>query len=98
MSECKDLTFSEIDDDFYPCFRIGVAAGKTGGTAPAAMNAANEVAVLAFLDRKINFPQISDIVDSVVKAHAVKPNPSLQDVLHADGWARKKTGELIAHL
>jgi 1-deoxy-D-xylulose-5-phosphate reductoisomerase len=98
MSECKDLTFSEIDDDLYPCFRIGVAAGKTGGTAPAAMNAANEVAVLAFLGRKISFPQISDIVDSVVKAHSLKPNPSLQDVLDADGWARKKAGELIEHL
>ncbi len=98
MPECKDLTFSQIDDDFYPCFKIGVDAGKKGGTAPAAMNAANEFAVLAFLDKKIDFLQISEIVDSVIKAHFVEPNPSLQDILDADEWARKKAAELIEDL
>ena len=96
MAECKDLTFSEIDEDFYPCFKIGLDAGKTGGTAPAVMNGANEVAVIAFLRKKIKFLQIPQIVDSVVKAHSVEANPSLQDVLNADAWARKKAQELIA--
>lgn len=96
MPECQDLTFREIDEDFYPCFKIGLDAGKTGGTAPAVMNAANEVAVLAFLDKKVKFLQISEIVGSVVKAHSVEPNPSLRDVLNADVWARRKAQELIA--
>jgi 1-deoxy-D-xylulose-5-phosphate reductoisomerase len=96
MHECKDLTFREIDEHFYPCFRIGLDAGKTGGTAPAVMNAANEVAVLAFLGKKINFLQISEIVKSVVEAHSVMPKPSLQDILKADAWARKEAQELVA--
>ncbi len=98
MTECQDLTFWEIDEDFYPCFKIGLEAGKIRGTAPAVMNAANEVAVLAFLERKIEFLQIPEIVDSVVKAHSVEPKPSLQDVLKADTWAREKAQELIAGL
>lgn len=95
ISECQDLTFREIDEDFYPCFKIGLDAGKIGGTAPAVMNAANEVAVLAFLDKKIEFLRISEIVDSVVKAHSVEPKPILRDVLNADTWARGKAQELI---
>ena len=96
VHKCKDLTFREIDEEFYPCFKIGLDAGKSGGTAPAVMNAANEVAVLAFLDKKIKFLQISEIVGSVVKVHSVEPNPSLRDVLNADVWARRKAHELIA--
>jgi 1-deoxy-D-xylulose-5-phosphate reductoisomerase len=60
------------------------------------MNAANEVAMSAFLDKKIKFLQISEIVDSVVKAHSVSRNPSLRDVLNADAWARKKAQELVS--
>jgi len=96
VHKCKDLTFREIDEEFYPCFKIGLDAGKSGGTAPAVMNAANEVAVLAFLDKKVRFLQISEIVESIVKAHSVKSNPSLRDVLNADMWARKKAQELVS--
>jgi 1-deoxy-D-xylulose-5-phosphate reductoisomerase len=94
MADCKDLTFREIDTDFYPCFRIGIDAGRLGGTAPAVMNAANEVAVLAFLQSDISFPEIAVIVDTVVKAHQVKEQPSLQDILDADAWARKEARKL----
>jgi 1-deoxy-D-xylulose-5-phosphate reductoisomerase len=96
VANCQDLTFREIDEEFYPCFKIGVNAGKTGGTAPAVMNAANEVAMTAFLDKKIKFLQISQIVDSVVKAHSVERNPSLRDVLNADEWARNKAQKLVS--
>jgi 1-deoxy-D-xylulose-5-phosphate reductoisomerase len=96
VANCQDLTFREIDEEFYPCFKIGVNAGKTGGTAPAVMNAANEVAMTAFLDKKIKFLQISQIVDSVVKAHSVERNPSLRDVLNADAWARNNAQKLIS--
>jgi 1-deoxy-D-xylulose-5-phosphate reductoisomerase len=96
VANCQDLTFREIDEELYPCFTIGVNAGKTGGTAPAVMNAANEVAMTAFLDKKIKFLQISQIVDSVVKAHSVERNPSLRDVLNADAWARNNAQKLIS--
>jgi 1-deoxy-D-xylulose-5-phosphate reductoisomerase len=96
VANCQDLTFREIDEEFYPCFTIGVNAGKTGGTAPAVMNAANEVAMTAFLDKKIKFLQISQIVDSVVKAHSVERNPSLRDVLNADACARNNAQKLIS--
>ena len=95
MAECEDLTFRKIDVDFYPCFQIGVNAGKVGGTAPAVMNAANEVAVLAFLNGDVPFPEISSIVNSVVTAHSVKQNPSLEDILDADTWARQETHKRI---
>jgi 1-deoxy-D-xylulose-5-phosphate reductoisomerase len=58
------------------------------------MNAANEVAVLAFLQSDIAFPEIAVIVDTVVKAHQVKEQPSLQDILDADAWARKEARKL----
>lgn len=90
MANCEALTFRPIDTDFYPCFQIGVDAGRIGGTAPAVMNAANEVAVSAFLEGLISFPQIAGIVRSVVAAHTVKESPSLDDILDADGWARNE--------
>ena len=95
MTECQDLTFRAIDEDFYPCFKMGLDAGKTGGTAPAAMNAANEIAVLAFLEGRITFLQIPEIVEGVVKVHSVKQHPSLQEILEADAWARQKAEELV---
>jgi 1-deoxy-D-xylulose-5-phosphate reductoisomerase len=98
MATCGDLTFRAIDPAFYPCFKIGVEAGKTGGTAPAAMNAANEVGVLAFLEERIAFTHIETIVRSVVKSHRVTKDPSLQDILDADAWARKKAERLTTTL
>jgi len=95
ISECKQLTFGEIDKDFYPCFKIGIDAGKIGGTAPTVMNAVNEVAVSAFLQKRINFLQISKIVESVLAEHSAESNPLLQDVLNADAWARRRGQEAI---
>jgi 1-deoxy-D-xylulose-5-phosphate reductoisomerase len=92
---CQDLTFKEIDEDFYPCFRIGLDAGIKGGTAPVVMNAANEVAVFAYLGKKIKYLQIPETVDAVVKAHSSIAKPALKDILDADAWARKKANELI---
>jgi 1-deoxy-D-xylulose-5-phosphate reductoisomerase len=57
---------------------------------PAVLNAANEVAVEAFVNRKINFPQISDIVGCVMERHRVIEHPTLEQILEADSWARKE--------
>jgi 1-deoxy-D-xylulose-5-phosphate reductoisomerase len=59
-----------------------------GGTLPAVLNAANEVAVDAFVNHKINFPQISQTVARVLDAHKVVKHPSLDEILSADAWAR----------
>ncbi|MFH0836013.1 MAG: 1-deoxy-D-xylulose-5-phosphate reductoisomerase [Candidatus Micrarchaeota archaeon] len=95
MTKCKDLTFREIDEGFYPCFKIGINAGKAGGTLPAVMNASNEVAVFAFLEKKIRYLQIPELVAAVVKAHTKESSPSLREILAADKWAREKTNALI---
>lgn len=97
MAECQDLTFRKIDPDFYPCFEIGVDAGKTGGTVPAVMNAANEVAVQAFLEKRIGFLQISQIVHSVIDAHTVLHDFCLEDIMRADDWARKTASRRISN-
>ncbi|MDZ7261856.1 MAG: 1-deoxy-D-xylulose-5-phosphate reductoisomerase, partial [candidate division KSB1 bacterium] len=59
-----------------------------GGTAPAVLNGANEAAVKLFLDRKIRFDQISIGVEEALSRHEVYPNPTIEDILKADNWAR----------
>jgi 1-deoxy-D-xylulose-5-phosphate reductoisomerase len=63
-------------------------AGTVGGTLPSVMNAANEVAVEAFCQRTLTFPQISETVARVMSAHQVIPHPNLDDLMAADAWAR----------
>ena len=65
-------------------------AGEVGGTLPAVFNAANEVAVEAFVNRQISFPQISDTVRHAIERHQVVPHPTLEQILAADTWARQE--------
>ncbi len=82
------LTFEPLRHDDFPAFRLGVEAGRTGGTAPAVFNAANEVAVQAFLDGRIAFGQIAEVIAAVLRRHQSGPASSLETVLAADRWAR----------
>ncbi len=86
------LTFEEPDTDRFPAIDLARRAGDTCGTMPAVFNAANEVAVDAFVNRKINFPQITATVRRVMDAHEVVEHPTLGEVLEADAWARKEAG------
>jgi 1-deoxy-D-xylulose-5-phosphate reductoisomerase len=88
------LDFESLRRDDFPAFRLGVAAGKAGGTAPAAYNAANEVAVGAFLEERIPFRAIGDVIEGVLETHAVSPAADLETVLAADRWARER-GEAL---
>jgi len=90
LAEVATLTFKKIDEARFPCFRIALDAGKAGGTVPAAMNAANEIAVFAFLQKKIGFMDIPRTVLKVVAAHRAVASPSLEEILAADAWARKE--------
>jgi 1-deoxy-D-xylulose-5-phosphate reductoisomerase len=84
------LRFEEPRHDAFPALRLARHAGDTGGTLPAVLNAANEVAVERFLGGRIKFPEIWRIVERVMNAHRVTQHPSLDELLDADRWARRE--------
>ncbi len=88
LAKLGSLTFEEPDPDRFPSLQLARRAGEAGGTMPAVLNAANEVAVEAFVDQQINFPQISETVGHTMQRHQVIPHPSLDQILQADAWAR----------
>ncbi|WP_407692363.1 1-deoxy-D-xylulose-5-phosphate reductoisomerase [Pseudomonas xionganensis] len=83
------LDFQAPDEQRFPCLRLARQAAEQGGTAPAMLNAANEVAVAAFLERRIGFVQIPSIIESVLSAEAVSSVEDLDGVLAADARARE---------
>ncbi|MEO0536715.1 MAG: 1-deoxy-D-xylulose-5-phosphate reductoisomerase [Cyanobacteria bacterium P01_A01_bin.123] len=85
-----DLTFREPDHDKYPCMELAYAAGRTGGTMTAVLNAANEKAVELFLDEKIRFLEIPKVIEQVCDRHRndITAAPTLEDILTVDRWAR----------
>ncbi len=87
------LTFEEPDTERFPAILLARQAGDTCGTMPAVFNAANEVAVDAFINRKINFPQITETVRRVMDAHEVVAQPTLEKILEADAWARREAAK-----
>jgi 1-deoxy-D-xylulose-5-phosphate reductoisomerase len=90
------LTFEPVRADVFPAFALGVRAGRVGGTAPAVFNAANEVAVAAFLARRIPFGRIAEVIDRVLSAHTVERAESLTAVREADAWARRHADTVLA--
>ncbi|SED65033.1 1-deoxy-D-xylulose-5-phosphate reductoisomerase [Pseudomonas anguilliseptica] len=82
------LDFQAPDQQCFPCLRLAREAAQAGGTAPAMLNAANEVAVAAFLERRIRFPEIASIIEDVLHAEPALAVESLDTVLAADGRAR----------
>ena len=88
FAKLGNLTFEEPDEERFPALKLARRAGEVGGTLPAVLNAANEVAVEAFVNRKINFPQITEIVRCTMDAHKVVLHPALEQILEADAWAR----------
>ncbi len=84
------LTFEEPDTERFPAIDLARRAGEVGGTLPAVLNAANEIAVEAFVNRQINFPQITETVRRVMDAHQIVAHPSLDQILAADAWARQE--------
>ena len=92
------LTFDAPDVKRFPSLNFAYEACRRGGTLPAAMNAANEVAVDAFLKERIGFPYIFRIVDEVMGAHTCIDNPELSGIIEADRWAREKAHTLIQSL
>lgn len=90
------LTFEPVDQDRFPLFAMGVRAGRRGGTAPAAFNAANEEAVSAFLDGRLSFPGMAETVASVLDEVTWRECRTLSDVIETDREARALAERAIA--
>ncbi|MDQ6615083.1 MAG: 1-deoxy-D-xylulose-5-phosphate reductoisomerase [Actinomycetota bacterium] len=90
------LEFEQPHRETFPCLDLAYDAGRAGGTAPATLNGANEVAVAAFLKGEIRWIDISGVIDEVLARHDVRIPESVQDVLDADRDARRRTGAAIS--
>ena len=89
------MSFSEPDRKKFPALDFAYEALRQGGTMPAVMNAANEVAVERFSKGGIAFPQIWAIIDRVMKLHKPEKQKDIETVLRADAWARKTAEEVF---
>jgi 1-deoxy-D-xylulose-5-phosphate reductoisomerase len=92
------LTFEAPDLERFPCLSLAFQAARAGATLPAVLNAANEVAVEAFLERRIGFTAIAGCVAGALEAHRPGAGDDLDEILAADGWARRWTAEHIGKL
>ncbi len=89
FAELAALTFEAPRTKDFPAVELARHAGTVGGTLPAVLNAANEVAVAAFLEEKLSFPGIWRVVERTMNAHTVTEHPSLEQIIDADTWARE---------
>ena len=88
-SKIQNLSFELVDYNKFPCLKLALDAGKSGGVYPAVLCAADEIAVELFLDRKICFTDIAKIVQMTLEQHQNIAHPSLEEILSADAWARE---------
>ncbi|MEZ8221697.1 1-deoxy-D-xylulose 5-phosphate reductoisomerase [Candidatus Fervidibacteria bacterium JGI MDM2 JNZ-1-D12] len=95
LTKVGTLTFEPPDETRFPCLRLAKLAAQIGGTMPAVMNAADEIAVNAFLQRQIGFMDIPAIVEAVMECHRPIPTPDLNTVWEVDEWARKMATDLV---
>jgi len=95
LAALSGLEFEAPDEARFPLLELARAAGRAGGTAPAALNAANEVAVRAFLDGRIGFLDIARTCERVLETHDVEPARSVETLLSADHRARARASELV---
>jgi 1-deoxy-D-xylulose-5-phosphate reductoisomerase len=98
FGKLSKLEFFPPRYDDFPALNLARRAGETGGTLPAVMNAANEIAVAAFLDRQLRFPQIWQIVEMAMERHATVAHPDLDAILAADQWARAEAKKNVKSL
>ncbi len=90
LFQLQKLTFFEPDFEKFPCLRLAFEACKKGSTMPAVLNAANEIAVNAFLEGQIAFLEIARVIDLVMERHMLSDDLNIDSILSADNWARKE--------
>ena len=98
FSKLSKLEFFTPRYEDFPALNLARRAGETGGTLPAVMNAANEIAVAAFLDRRLRFPDIWHVVEEVMNRHTAIAHPNLDAILEADQWARREAHGYVKSL
>jgi 1-deoxy-D-xylulose-5-phosphate reductoisomerase len=96
LAEIGALTFEEVDDDAFPCLRLCREAATAGGTAPCILNAANEIAVHAFLEGRLAFTEIADVIDATLQAMPGGPVRAFESLFEADRAARELASEQVA--
>ena len=95
FGKLAELKFAQPRYGDFPALNLARRAGATGGTLPAVLNAANEVAVSSFLEKRMRFPQIWQTVEQVMNAHESIAHPGLDEILQADQWARAEAGRHV---
>ncbi|WP_170007379.1 1-deoxy-D-xylulose-5-phosphate reductoisomerase [Bacillus fonticola] len=95
LEKIATLNFEKMDFDRYPCLHFAFEAGKIGGTCPTVLNAANEVAVEAFLQGAIPFLQIENVIERMLEEHSVLPSPDLETIQHVDKDTRERVRSLL---
>jgi 1-deoxy-D-xylulose-5-phosphate reductoisomerase len=95
LAEIGSLTFEEVDRAAFPCLDLCLQAARAGGTAPCVLNAANEVAVHAFLGGRLSFTGIADVIDATLQAMPGGPVYAFESLFEADRAARELAGERI---
>ena len=98
LIQASPLEFFEPDLERFPCLRLARDAGKAGGTMPAVLNGANEVAVAAFLEERIRFRDLPVVISRVLDRHRPVASPDLDQILQADRWARRETDYFVERI
>lgn len=96
LAEVGQLTFEPVDHDAFPCLGLALQAARAGGTAPCVLNAANEVAVYAFLDGRLGFTGIADVIDATLQQMPGGPVRAFESLFEADREARALAAEQVA--
>ena len=95
LAELGSLTFEPVDVDTFSCLRLAREAGIAGGTAPCTLNAANEIAVHAFLGGRLAFASIAAVIETTLERAPGQQVHSFDTLVHADGEARRIAAELV---
>jgi 1-deoxy-D-xylulose-5-phosphate reductoisomerase len=96
LFQLQKLSFYPPDEETFPCLNLAFQACRIGSTMPAVLNAANEAAVQAFLEKTILFYDIPNVIGEVMARHSPPATPSLEDIVAADAWAREEASKIIA--
>ena len=95
LKQVGALHFEQIDLKRFPCLALALEAGHRGGTYPAVLTAADEVAVGHFSAGRIGFMEIAPVIEETLDKHEPVADPDLEEVLEADAWARKRADDLV---
>ena len=98
LEQLGSLNFEAVDNEAFPCLSLALAAGREGGTAPCVLNAANEVAVAAFLDRRCAFLQIAEVIEATLDDAEIMQSHSFETLIDADRAARAAAAEHLVTL